>query len=269
MQGYVYVLANSAMPKLLKIGYTTRTVADRIQELTTTGVPGRFVAEFYCEVENAPRLERAVHLKLASKRFDKEFFRCDITLAVKTIKESALDQSIEFYSSGGRSIAAYITDEERREIDTRAAKRIEKERFDAQQKLIRDAKVKSLVSSFMEIAPAVDRIIRSNQVGGLREAASILVGLTGIGLLVSDAIAPPPLLDGARIAKLINSSEREKIKRFKLIVKDLHSLNGLDEAFEQYNKKHGIKNCYLVTTKTYNNSKYDISDWVSGLFSKV
>jgi T5orf172 domain len=46
MRGYLYILSNSAMPNLFKIGFTTRTIKERIQELPSTGVPGVFEVDF-------------------------------------------------------------------------------------------------------------------------------------------------------------------------------------------------------------------------------
>jgi hypothetical protein len=39
MRGYLYILSNNAMPNLFKIGFTTRTITERIRELSSTGVP--------------------------------------------------------------------------------------------------------------------------------------------------------------------------------------------------------------------------------------
>jgi hypothetical protein len=64
MRGHLYILSNPAIPNLLKIGYTKRTVVQRIEELMTTGVPGAFEIEFFAEVEHARQLERDIHRKV-------------------------------------------------------------------------------------------------------------------------------------------------------------------------------------------------------------
>ena len=47
----VYVLTNSAMPGLVKIGYTAQDDANsRIAQLYTTGVPVPFTIEYACKV---------------------------------------------------------------------------------------------------------------------------------------------------------------------------------------------------------------------------
>ena len=38
-KGLVYILANPAMPGLVKIGQTTNEITSRMNELNTTGVP--------------------------------------------------------------------------------------------------------------------------------------------------------------------------------------------------------------------------------------
>lgn len=74
--GYVYILTNKAMPGLIKIGQTARTVQERADELYTTGVPIAFdiAHEFPCE--NHEKLERQMHTELEKHRFNenREFF---------------------------------------------------------------------------------------------------------------------------------------------------------------------------------------------------
>lgn len=49
----VYVLTNSAMPGLVKIGKTTRNdLSSRMSELFSTGVPVPFDCVYACEVDD-------------------------------------------------------------------------------------------------------------------------------------------------------------------------------------------------------------------------
>jgi hypothetical protein len=78
--GYVYVLVNSSMPGLLKVGKTTRSVAERCAELTSaTGVPTPFVVAFEQLFEDCDSAEQAIHAELARKGLrhadNREFFR--------------------------------------------------------------------------------------------------------------------------------------------------------------------------------------------------
>ena len=75
--GFVYVLTNESMPGLVKIGYTERTVEERIKELSQpTGVPTPFECFFAVEVENPQAVEKKIHdgLHDARKNLSREFF---------------------------------------------------------------------------------------------------------------------------------------------------------------------------------------------------
>ena len=91
MRGIVYVLSNPAYRKdLLKIGFTTRTIEERINELSSTGVPSRFQLEFCIEVSDAPRLEKILHVKLSNYKYEKEFFKLPMSKLIETIKNNNL-----------------------------------------------------------------------------------------------------------------------------------------------------------------------------------
>ena len=85
----VYVLTNSAMPGLVKIGLTTKDDANsRIGQLYTTGVPVPFTLEFACRVENAEEVERALHLAFGPDRVNpkREFFEIDPEQAIAILR---------------------------------------------------------------------------------------------------------------------------------------------------------------------------------------
>jgi tetratricopeptide (TPR) repeat protein len=88
--GYVYVLVNSSMPGLLKVGKTTRTVAERCAELTSaTGVPTPFVVAFEQHFEDCDTAEQAIHAELARKGLrqsgNREFFQGSANDVVRLI----------------------------------------------------------------------------------------------------------------------------------------------------------------------------------------
>lgn len=89
--GYVYILENPAMPDLIKIGYTTRTVEDRAIELYqgATGIPQPFVVAYKEACENPKKLEAAVHKKLSYYRVNKnrEFFMYPVDAAAQVVQE--------------------------------------------------------------------------------------------------------------------------------------------------------------------------------------
>ena len=85
MHGFIYVMSNPAMPKLIKIGFTKNAVAIRKNQLYSTGVPSEFVVEFEAEVENCRIAERQIHAHLKHKRFNKEFFEMSAVEAISEI----------------------------------------------------------------------------------------------------------------------------------------------------------------------------------------
>jgi hypothetical protein len=86
-KGFVYILRNEAMPGLLKIGYSVKVPTERVEELFTTGVPEPFKLAYYCLVENADKLEPAIHRNLSDYRHrgNREFFRIELKAAVQSI----------------------------------------------------------------------------------------------------------------------------------------------------------------------------------------
>lgn len=87
--GIVYVLSNSAMPDLVKIGMTTRDNVDaRMKELFTTSVPVAFECEFACKVEDCAKVEKALHIAFAPNRIhpQREFFKIAPEQAIAILK---------------------------------------------------------------------------------------------------------------------------------------------------------------------------------------
>jgi hypothetical protein len=84
----LYILSNPAMPGLLKIGLTTRSVPERLQELSgATGVPSPFMVEAYFESSDPQEHESTVHRKLHRHRVaGKEFFRVGLDEAVDCLR---------------------------------------------------------------------------------------------------------------------------------------------------------------------------------------
>jgi len=85
--GYLYVLSNASMPGLLKIGFTTRPVAERVAELNSaTGVPSPFRIEACFERSNPKRDEALVRKRLSATRIlGREFFRVSVDEALRVL----------------------------------------------------------------------------------------------------------------------------------------------------------------------------------------
>ena len=93
-QGWIYVLVNSSMPGLAKVGRTTKPPENRAAELSgATGVATPFVVAFDQAFEDCCAAEKAIHqelerrgLRLASNR---EFFRGSVSEVVRVVLEAA------------------------------------------------------------------------------------------------------------------------------------------------------------------------------------
>ena len=89
MAGWVYVMSNSEMEGLVKIGRSSKEPAgDRVRELSReTGVPAPFVVEYQALVENEHREESKLHEHFEVARLgSKEFFRLSVTEAIADIR---------------------------------------------------------------------------------------------------------------------------------------------------------------------------------------
>jgi hypothetical protein len=88
--GFVYVLLNPSLPDLVKIGKTTGLPEERAKQLSTTGIPSKFIVAYQRQFTDCDIAEAAVHTILASKGFrispNREFFSAPITVAIDAIQ---------------------------------------------------------------------------------------------------------------------------------------------------------------------------------------
>ena len=80
----VYILSTREQPKYLKIGFTTRSVEERVNEInSSTGVIVPFGVRGIFNVENAQDLETKIHNELSEFRIrkDREFFDMEFQIA--------------------------------------------------------------------------------------------------------------------------------------------------------------------------------------------
>lgn len=77
MSDIVYVVTNPAMPGLVKIGFTQKTIEQRLRDLDQTGVPLPFECFYAAIVTDCRAVERALHEAFDDHRVRKsrEFFR--------------------------------------------------------------------------------------------------------------------------------------------------------------------------------------------------
>ena len=94
----IYILSTREQKSFLKIGYTTRKVVERVNEINSaTGVVIPFgVRAVWC-VKDARRLEKKIHEVLSDYRVrsDREFFAMDYFDAFKTINQVIRDERVE------------------------------------------------------------------------------------------------------------------------------------------------------------------------------
>ena len=89
MNGYVYVLTNSAFPHLVKIGRTVNSPHIRAEELSSTGVPSKFTVAYYQRFEDCVEAEKMLHNIFSEYRSNmrREFFDIDAKEAIDVIRE--------------------------------------------------------------------------------------------------------------------------------------------------------------------------------------
>jgi tetratricopeptide (TPR) repeat protein len=98
--GFLYVLANSAMPGLVKVGKTTRTPSERAGELSgVTGIPTPFIVIYEQLFQDCDAAETFVHTYLAQKGHRvsdaREFFNAPSNIVIRAfgLAPGAIDGS--------------------------------------------------------------------------------------------------------------------------------------------------------------------------------
>jgi T5orf172 domain len=87
--GIVYILANPAMPNMIKLGITTQEdVKLRMAQLYSTGVPLPFECVYAAKVSNFEKVEKALHTAFGPDRVNpkREFFGIDASQAIAILK---------------------------------------------------------------------------------------------------------------------------------------------------------------------------------------
>jgi len=88
--GYVYILINTSLDGMIKVGRTTRDPQERARELSrATGIPTPFRVAYECLVSDCERVENELHVRLSDFRVskDREFFRYPLHLGIKLLEE--------------------------------------------------------------------------------------------------------------------------------------------------------------------------------------
>ncbi|MCP1415425.1 GIY-YIG nuclease family protein [Paenarthrobacter sp. A20] len=96
LPGYVYVLLDPSNPSEVKIGYTTKTVGERVQELFSTGRSRPLLALWDEYVLNPRYVESKLHQRFASFRVhpNREFFAIPPQEAIRALMDEAAHRYI-------------------------------------------------------------------------------------------------------------------------------------------------------------------------------
>jgi len=89
IKGYVYVLSHPQMPGLIKVGHTSRPVAQAVEELNrVSGLPEHFVIEASVE-SSSPDLHTAeIHRLLAARVIQgMEYFEAELPAVLRVVEE--------------------------------------------------------------------------------------------------------------------------------------------------------------------------------------
>jgi hypothetical protein len=116
--GWIYVLVNSSIPGLNKVGRTDRSSQLRVAELSAaTGVATPFVLAFQQEFPDSRLAERAVHAELDRRRLrvspNREFFRGEPAEIIRVVLQVANDTGRPSPADIGRSAADLLDEGDR------------------------------------------------------------------------------------------------------------------------------------------------------------
>lgn len=85
-KGWVYIITTETMPKLVKVGFTTKDPELRAKELTNTGNPYPHIVVYEVLVNEPRNIEQKVHKLLKNYNYKNEWFECSIETAVSVIR---------------------------------------------------------------------------------------------------------------------------------------------------------------------------------------
>ena len=83
--GYIYATSHPLVPDKVKIGLTKRDPAIRIGELTTAGIPGKFILHTAVTALDSFYVESKIHQFLDEFHFEREIFNISIKEALLAI----------------------------------------------------------------------------------------------------------------------------------------------------------------------------------------
>jgi hypothetical protein len=88
MKGWVYIITNPSIPNVLKVGCSKNDPKLRAEQFNT-GAPDDYVVEYDALVDGFHKIEKESHFLLKDYNKNKEWFNCDISIAILAIRQAA------------------------------------------------------------------------------------------------------------------------------------------------------------------------------------
>jgi hypothetical protein len=277
MSEFVYILSNPSYPKLYKVGYTTTSVEQRMNELFTTGVPSRFILEFCIEVNNGFETEQYLHKTLEKYKHQKEFFNIDLHDLIRICKVELFKGEIDFIQYFGKANNFYLTETEINEIKAKikekkeiALRRKEQKQAELDRKKAKEIAEKiiyeRLTENFVTLLYEINQII-------LKRSTYLNTNVLKRLFLTNH------FEDGKKIAKFLSIDEIEKVMKLHSIITELNKESNNIQKFILYKGqdfKEKVKLVILIDEISFTDFKKQkqfrlkylgISDFYRGMLS--
>ena len=144
--GYVYVMTNTYIPNMVKIGMTTKTPEQRAVELSSTGVPGDWRPIHSMFVPNCELLEKFIHHQLSNSRVsnNREFFSIRVSSAIEILNRYSNEMISYFLDWPNTQNVRNFVDVETEKLKNEIEKKAKKIHDDRQLKLLEERNQKKI-----------------------------------------------------------------------------------------------------------------------------
>ena len=258
--GTVYVVSNASIPNFVKVGFTQRSIKERLSELNNTSVPTPFVLVFFCEVTNPALVEKLIHSHLSNKfKQEKEFFKARPDVVVMEIVQLIDEGKFLVFRTGGYLSASFLTKGQKArilEVETKNRTHAEAEKKRASE---RKAYVEKRAAIAQPYATEVSAIIKKYE--GTEKESFFYTLWNGAGHY--------GWKQGSNLVrKKLSTIEKESLKNFAKSLADLE----LQDKWDVMELLHApnLFTLYYSTTPT---SRKDNSLWyraiVLGMFDEL
>lgn len=92
MRGWVYVITNSSMPNLVKLGFSLKDPEFRAKELEGSGIPTPYQVAYMALVKSPRDLEQFLHLHFREFRSGKEWFKIELNNVISELERVISDE---------------------------------------------------------------------------------------------------------------------------------------------------------------------------------